>query len=128
LAPLTLERLERRAAERKVTRTALVERYVEEGLRMDEHPGISFADGAAGRRARLAGTGLDVWEVVAVVIDNDGSTAEAAGYLAISEALVRTGLRYYAEHADEIDDWIAANARYAQLEEQAGRRIADALA
>jgi uncharacterized protein (DUF433 family) len=28
-------------------------------------PGILFADGPTGRRARVAGTGLDVWEVIA---------------------------------------------------------------
>lgn len=123
-----LERLERRAAERGVTQTALVERYVEEGLRMDDHPGICFADGPAGRRARVAGTGLDVWEVVETVLDNDGSAAEAADYLAIAEPLVRNALRYYADFPFEIDDWIAANARYLELEQQATRRVADALA
>lgn len=123
-----LERLERRAAERGVTQTALVERYVEEGLRMDDHPGICFADGPAGRRARVAGTGLDVWEVVETVLDNDGSAAEAADYLAIAEPLVRNALRYYADFPFEIDDWIAANARYFELEQQATRRVADALA
>jgi hypothetical protein len=65
---------------------------------------------------------------VATVIDNDESTAEAAAYLAISQGLVRSALRYYAAHAEEIDGWIAANARYTQLDEQAGRRIADARA
>jgi hypothetical protein len=57
----TLRRLDERAHEIRETRTALAERYVEEGLRMDEHPGIGFADGPAGRRAILLGTGLDVW-------------------------------------------------------------------
>jgi hypothetical protein len=45
--------------------------------RMDEHPLIRFADGPAGRRARLVGTGKDVWEIIAVVRDNDGRAAEA---------------------------------------------------
>jgi hypothetical protein len=45
---------------------------------MDEHPLIRFADGPAGRRARLLGTGKDVWEVIAVVRDNGGDGAEAA--------------------------------------------------
>src|SRR3954469_584466 len=44
----------------------LAQRYVEEGLRMDEHPLVRFVDGPAGRRARLVGTGMDVWGGVLV--------------------------------------------------------------
>ena len=62
----------------------LAQRYVEEGLRMDEHPLVRFAEGPAGRRARLVGTGSDVWEVIAAVRDNDGDVAEAAAYLAMA--------------------------------------------
>jgi uncharacterized protein (DUF433 family) len=123
-----LDRVERRAGELGVTQTALVERYVEEGLRMDDHPGIAFVDEAAGRRARVAGTGLDVWQIVETVLDNAGSTAEAAAYLAVSEVVVHRAMRYYADHPEEIDRWIEGNARYAELEERAARRIADALA
>ena len=60
----TLNRLEARAHPIRETRTGLAERYLEEGLCMDEHPGIGFVDGPAGRRAVLVGTGLDVWEVL----------------------------------------------------------------
>jgi hypothetical protein len=45
---------------------------------MDEHPNIHFVDGALGRRPSIIGTGLDVWEVVEVAIDNSGSVADAA--------------------------------------------------
>ena len=48
--PRTLEHLRRRAREAGQPQTALAERYIEEGLRMDEHPLVSFRDGAAGRR------------------------------------------------------------------------------
>ena len=34
-------------------------------MRMRSAPGVLFADGPAGRRAVIAGTGLDVWEVIA---------------------------------------------------------------
>ena len=43
----------------------LIQRYVAEGIEMDEHPGIHFRSGPAGRRPSLVG-GPDVWEVVAV--------------------------------------------------------------
>ncbi len=89
----------------------LAQRYVEEGLRMDEHPLVRFADGPSGRRARLVGSGGDVWEVVATVRDNDGDVTAAARYLGLSLGLVQAAIGYYGAHQDEIDDWIARNAR-----------------
>jgi len=35
------------------------------------HPLIRFVDGPTGRRASLVGAGLDVWEVIATIRDND---------------------------------------------------------
>ena len=61
----TLQRLERRARGEGHSRSALIQRYVAEGLEMDEHPGIVFRAGPAGRRPGLIG-GPDVWEVIAV--------------------------------------------------------------
>src|SRR3954471_21209310 len=48
------------------TRSALTQRYIDEGLRMDRHPGIVFRSGPAGRRPGLA-EGPDVWRVVRVI-------------------------------------------------------------
>jgi hypothetical protein len=75
----------------------LAQRYVEEGLRMDEHPLIRFAEGPSGRRARLVG-GPDVWEVVAVARDNDGDLAETAAYPELSLGLVQAAASYYAAY------------------------------
>jgi len=77
--------------------------------RLDEHPLIHFADGSAGRRARLAGTGKDVWEVIAAVRGNGGDAAETARYLELSLGLVQAAITYYGAHQSEIDDWIEAN-------------------
>jgi hypothetical protein len=53
----------------------------------DEHPLVRFADGPAGRRARLIG-GPDVWEVVAVAHDNDGDPRKTAAYLELPLGVV----------------------------------------
>ena len=53
----TISRLGARARRAHLPPRTLAQRYVEEGLRMDEHPLIRFADGPAGRRARQTGTG-----------------------------------------------------------------------
>lgn len=74
----TARLLERRAKEVGETQTALVERYVEEGLRTDAHPLITFRDGAAGRRPCIVGTRLDVWQVIETIRQNGNSIAEAA--------------------------------------------------
>jgi uncharacterized protein (DUF433 family) len=76
---------------------------------MDEHPLIRFADGPAGRRARLTGTGKDVWEIIAAVHDNDGDAAETARYLELPLGLVQAAISYYGAYRDEINQWIEAN-------------------
>ncbi len=81
LSDETIERLGNRARRAHLPPRTLAQRYIEEGLRMDEHPLVRFADGPAGRRARLAGTGKDVWEVIATVRDNNADLAAAARYL-----------------------------------------------
>lgn len=91
----------------------LAQRYVEEGLRTDDHPLVAFADGPSGRRARLSG-GPDVWEVIAVAHDNDGDMAETAAYLEIPLGLVQAAASYYAAYPHEVDERIELNRREAQ--------------
>jgi uncharacterized protein (DUF433 family) len=105
----TITRLGARARRVHLPPRTLAQRYVEEGLRMDEHPLIRFADGPAGRRARLLGTGKDVWEVIAVVRDNGGDGARAAHYLEIPLGLVQAAIAYYGTYTAEIDQQIEAN-------------------
>jgi hypothetical protein len=102
----TLERLRERARLVGVKHTTLAERYLEEGVIMDEHPGTHFVDGALGRRPAVLGSGLDVWEIVEVAKDNRGSVADTAAYLEIDPRLVESALLYYGAFQDEIDDWI----------------------
>jgi len=105
----TISRLGARARRVHLPPRTLAQRYVEEGLRMDEHPLIRFADGPTGRRARLLGTGKDVWEVISVVRDNDGDAGESAGYLEVSLGLVQAAIAYYGAYTAEIDQQIEAN-------------------
>jgi hypothetical protein len=109
----TLVRLGRHAQRAHIAPRTLAQRYVEEGLRMDEHPLIRFAEGPAGRRARLIGTGKDVWEVIAAVRDNDGDLAETARYLEMPLGLVQAAVTYYGAYTDEVDQWIQANEQEA---------------
>ncbi len=109
LSDETIERLGNRARRAHLPPRTLAQRYVEEGLRMDEHPLVRFADGPAGRRARLAGTGKDVWEVIATVRDNNGDLPAAARYLEMPLGLVQAAVTYYGAYTEEIDQWIELN-------------------
>jgi uncharacterized protein (DUF433 family) len=109
LSEATIQRLGARARRVHMPPRTLAQRYVEEGLRMDEHPLIRFAEGPAGRRARLVGTGKDVWEIIATVRDNGGDLGEAARYLELPLGLVQAAVSYYGAYADEVDQWIGLN-------------------
>jgi hypothetical protein len=113
LADVTIRRLGVRASRAHLPPRTLAQRYVEEGLRMDEHPLVRFADGPAGRRARLVGTGKDVWEVIATVRDNNGDLGDAARYLDMPLGLVQAAVTYYGAYTDEVDQWIDSNEREA---------------
>jgi hypothetical protein len=118
-APETIRRLDDRARVEGSSRSALIQRYVAEGLEMDEHPGIVFRDGPAGRRAGLVG-GPDVWEVVAVVHSFD-DVERAAAWLDQPASAVETALRYYEARRVEVDDWIRRNEEAAEAAERVAR-------
>lgn len=90
---------------------------------MEEHPGIAFVDGPAGRRPALASKrGLDVWQIISTLKANSGSIPDTAQIMVLTEAEVRIALEYYADHADEIDAWIKANDEEYERIEAASRR------
>jgi uncharacterized protein (DUF433 family) len=123
----TLERLRERARLLGEKHTTLAERYLQEGVIMDEHPNIHFVDGALGRRPAVFGTGLDVWEIVAVAKDNGGSVADTAAYLELDPRLVESALRYYGSERDEIEDWIARIDTLNEREESSWRAAREAI-
>ncbi len=88
---------------------------------MDDHPLIRFADGPAGRRARLVGTRLDVSAVITVVRDSRGDSRAAADYLELPLGLVQAAAAYYGAYPEEIDDWIETNQRESQEAHSAWR-------
>jgi hypothetical protein len=125
-----LARLERRSESTGTNKSRLAERYVDEGVRMDEHPGIVFRPGPAGRRAALA-WGPDVWQVIATLrglkVGGEEAIAAAAEILNLGEFEMRIATRYYDAFPDDIDKRIAANvegadeAEAAWLRDQAAR-------
>lgn len=114
------------ARRRGVPKTRVAEQYLEESVRMADHPGIVFRDGAGGRRAALAGHRLDVWQVVETIRQEGGDIDAAADYFGISAGLVGAAAGYYADYRDEIDGLIEENAAMARDAEAAWRRRQEA--
>jgi len=84
-----------------------------EAVKMRQCPGIVFADGPTGRRARLAGTGIDVWEVIATYksVEQDKARLQEV-YSWLSEAQLRATIGYYMTYSKEIDRIITLNERW----------------
>ena len=105
----TLDALRRRSAQSGEPIVRLAQRYIDEGMRLDRHPGIAFRDGPAGRRPVVVG-GPDVWEVIAAARSARERGEELidalAARLGVPADKIRVAVRYYAEHPDEIDRWI----------------------
>lgn len=101
----TLARQARRPA------AQVINDLLEEAVRSRRFPGVVFVEGPAGRRAHLAGTGLDVWEVVELV--NEYGTPEAVirSFPRLTTAAIRTALAYAQQYSDEIRVFLELNAR-----------------
>jgi hypothetical protein len=126
-----VERLDRRSEAVGVNKSRLAERYVDEGTRMDEHPGVVFRGGPTGRRAALAG-GPDIWELMATLKSGrargEKAVRDTAKVLGLTELQVRTGVQYYSDYSEEIDERIRRNVEEADAAEDAWRREQAALA
>jgi hypothetical protein len=116
LPSTTKHRLERAAKASGESRSALVNRILEEGLRMQGHPGIEFRAGPAGRRPAIKG-GPDVWEVARYFhnspVRGDALRQQIVDELRLSHQQVDAVIGYYAEFSDEIDDWLVRLDRQA---------------
>ena len=78
--------------------------------RLRRVPGIYFGNEHDGRRAKVAGTGIDVWEII-----NDwnwfGRDFDVLCYEKdwLTPDQLRAALNYYALYPEEIDQFIAEN-------------------
>lgn len=119
-----VDRLEAHSSRLGESKARVAERLIEEGLQLEQFPGIIFRSGPAGRRAGIAG-GPDVWELV-----RDLKQAAAAGASNPIEAVTKaTGVdrskvglaaAYYAAYPDDVDERI-------RTEEQSAERLRHAL-
>jgi uncharacterized protein (DUF433 family) len=77
---------------------------VEEAIRCSRAPGIVFVDAREGRRAALAFSGLEVWEIIAFWNARGGNWEAFRGeWEDLTEQQLRAALNYYALYPKEID-------------------------
>ncbi len=104
--------------------------FVDEALRMAEHPGVFFRDGASGRRAVIV-AGPDVWEVIRAIrltraaepdLDADETLALVMTNTGVSERHLRIAINYWSAYPDEIDAKVADAERVEKLYEERWRR------
>jgi hypothetical protein len=101
-------------AHRELSLSSASNRLVDEALKMHEHPLVTFKDGPAGRRARLAG-GPDVWEVIGAVRSVRDAEPELAGdevLAVVAETsgvpmpFLRAALAYWGDFPAEVDAFL----------------------
>jgi hypothetical protein len=118
-----LDRLDAESRRAGQTRSELAKTFIEEGLRMDSHPGIVFRPSAIGRRHAALADGPKVWVVARVYRDLKGEDADRLSLTAelteLTRYQVKTAVRYYLEYKDEIDNWLVV------LDEEADRAFAE---
>jgi hypothetical protein len=100
------------------SKARVAERLIEEGLRIEQLPGIVFRSGPTGRRAGVAG-GPDVWEVARDLKGAAGEGAKdpietVARSSGLDREMVALAASYYASYPDDVDERIRLNEQAAE--------------
>jgi len=111
LRPQLRAEIDRIARRSRRTFSEVTQDLIEEALRMRECPGIYFADEPGGREAKVAGSGLGVWEVLRdYLAAGRDERALRKSLPQLSAAQVKACLLYYRRYPQEIDAEIRENA------------------
>jgi uncharacterized protein (DUF433 family) len=89
----------------------VINELIDHALRMRRFPGIVFVEGPMGPVAHVAGTGLDVWEIVALVRAYGSVDRVLEAFPHLPAPAVHTALAYAEEYREEIEEAIRENER-----------------
>lgn len=106
-AVLSPIRARARASGKPVSR--VIGEMLEMALRMQRFPGIVFVEGPAGRRAHLAGTGMDVWEVVELLREHQTMVRFRESFPRLSQTAIQIAKAYAEAYPEEINTLIELN-------------------
>jgi uncharacterized protein (DUF433 family) len=106
----TVRDIEQLRRGRQATFSSLASELLAEAAKMRRCPGVVFADGPYGRRARVEGTGIEVWEVIAawLAVGKDEKRLRKA-FAWLSDRQLLATLGYHRAYPKEIDELIEAN-------------------
>jgi uncharacterized protein (DUF433 family) len=109
----TMKEIEEMAKETGQDFSNVTKDLLQEAIKMRRCPGILFAEGTSGRRARVAGTGIEVWEVVATYrsVKKDFKRLQKS-YHWLSREQLKAALGYSMTYPQEIDQLIEQNERW----------------
>lgn len=111
----TMKEIEQMAKEAGQDFSNITKDLLQEAIKLRRCPGILFAQGTSGRRARVAGTGIEVWEIIATYrsLKQDPKRLQKA-YHWLSREQLRAALGYYAAYPQEMDQLIEENERWSE--------------
>jgi len=106
----TLREIEELSAETGQDFSTITKDLLTEAIKMRRCPGIICGEGVSGRRAKVAGTGIEVWEIIAAYksVGKDLKKLKKA-YHWLSQEQVKAVLSYYSAYPEEIDRLIERN-------------------
>ena len=106
----TLREIEELSAETGQDFSTITKDLLTEAIKMRRCPGIIFGEGVSGRRAKVAGTGIEVWEIIAAYKSvGKGLKRLKKAYHWLSQEQVKAALSYYSAYPEEIDRLIERN-------------------
>ena len=104
LSASTSRLLDHRVGESGESRNAMVDRLLNESLRIEKHPFIRFITGASGKReAHIVGTRWKVRQIIVSLKGEKGQIAAVVKGFDLTEPQVRAAVSYYADFTDEVD-------------------------
>ena len=113
-----LEKLDTHSDRLGQSKARVAERLIDEGLQIEEFPGIIFRSGPTGRRAGIVG-GPDVWEIVRDLKGAAGSGAQdpievITSVTGLDRSKIELAASYYAAYPDDVDDRIRMSVEAAE--------------
>jgi uncharacterized protein (DUF433 family) len=114
------EQLESWARRSRRSVSDVAQELLGEALRMRECPGIYFASEPSGRTAKIAGTGLGVWEVLGEFATDQDVERVREAFPQLTPHQLTAALIYFKRYPGEIRTQVEANA--ALLPEELERR------
>lgn len=106
----TLSELESLQQTKKETFSSLTSELIAESVKMRKCPGIVFVDGPAGRRARIEGTGIDVWELISAYQElNNNLSALKKAFHWLTDRQIMAAIGYAKTYPEEIKKLIKMN-------------------